>query len=1724
MRTQGLLRTILTCSLVLAFSLQSWPMAPQIVVPTAASALRTVATLPGQSATLLPSGNWLLLGGQDTTGPLATASMSNPSGTVTKLRDRLSYARAWHTATVLPNGTVLILGGAGRAGRIVEQAELFDPSTQTFKPIASSLLPRASHAASLLTAGKLLVAGGVGRDGTLLTTAELWDYRTGETTTLKGGLSSGRRGDQASLLADGTVVFWGGNDEQGNVLTYAELYDPVLSRFQATTTTESFRTDFNVPSLEASVPEDGAVNVPLNTVIGLRFSKLLRPETVTTQSLVLRGPNGNVPSLVVPAENGRLAFLTPKSALLPETKYTISPGNITDDQRLTLVPKSISFTTARSSARDTNQDTPNSDANAQSLAPLKAPPGVTAVAGQALRLNGTPLRNVTLKIDQKSVRSDRTGRFLLTDMSAGHHALVIDGRTATVSGRTYGVFEAGIEAQQGQTLVLPYKIWMTELDVAHAVRVQFPTTQEVVITTPTLPGLELRLPPKTVVTDIDGKIATQISITPIPLSQPPFPLPAVQVPIYFTIQPGGGYIQVNSTDGPKGARLIYPNMFRQAVGTRMNFFNYDADTPKGWFVYGQGSVSPDQKSIVPDPGVVLYELTGAMVAGNGGGPGRGPGGGPPGGDPVDLATGLFVYEKTDLYLPDTMPIALTRTYRQGDTASRAFGIATTHPYDMFIAGDLNDFSYVYLVLPNGGRIRFDRIAGNSWNTSTLQCITNPGSFYGAIFSNGTPGGAGGPWIITLKDGTVLKFLQPGLFGAFKNQDVGLLSITDRNGNTLQVVRDANNYISRIVSPNGRWVQLTYDGSFRITQAQDNIGRIVQYSYDPLGRLTQVTDANNGVWTYGWDPTNIDQMTSITDARNIQYLQNEYDSNGRVRKQTLGGTSPAIYLFNYAVDGSNDVTQTTVTDPNGNTRRVSFAPQPASADGYFHAAPNASSDTRAVGKPEQQTTRTVTDPSTNLVTSVTDSLNGQTSFTYDSRGAVLSATQLAGTPDAVTTSVAYEPSFSQPISSTDGLGHTTSFSHDVHGNLTSVTDAAGNMAKYSYDSQGRLVSKTDPAGNTWNFAYSGADLSSITDQFGNTEQMLSDGAGRSIARTDPSGQTTYYQYNALNQVTHVTDALGGLTSLQYDTNGNLLSVTDSRNAPHSTTYSYDNMNGLQARTDPLGNSESFGYDNNENLTCLTDGRGKVTVFQYDGFNRKVFTGFGASTCAGGTYESTISYSYDGRGRLTSVTDSIVGTITRVYDALDQLLSETTPQGSVSYQYDADGRIVATAVAGQTPIAYVYDSADKLTQITQGTSTVSFGYDANGRRTSLTLPNGIGAVYGYDGDSRLTSLTYQNGTNQLGNLTYSYDQAGRVARVGGTFARTGLPSAVSSASYDIANRLSAWMSNSAFTYDGNGNLTSDGANTYFWDARNQLSSISGGVTAAFQYDPFGRRISKTIAGATTGFLYDGSNVAQELTGGSPSANILSGGLDEVFMRTDANVRTFLAGGVGSTIALTDPTGAVATQYTYEPFGNTSSSGSASNNTVQFTGRENDGSGLYFYRARYYAPNIGRFISADPQEDGPNVYAYVGNSPLTFIDPAGLVQLDYQANYKHVGFWDVFWVAHAGDTARHYKWIAKCSQTPCRQWKANLHLSITFDVYYTSDSSLKHENGHVNLAKEFFNKNKAHYEALEHTFSSEAECHDYARNQLEGAVRSQLKADDVQLESEQKKYDGFWGWLFD
>jgi RHS repeat-associated protein len=290
--------------------------------------------------------------------------------------------------------------------------------------------------------------------------------------------------------------------------------------------------------------------------------------------------------------------------------------------------------------------------------------------------------------------------------------------------------------------------------------------------------------------------------------------------------------------------------------------------------------------------------------------------------------------------------------------------------------------------------------------------------------------------------------------------------------------------------------------------------------------------------------------------------------------------------------------------------------------------------------------------------------------------------------------------------------------------------------------------------------------------------------------------------------------------------------------------------------------------------------------------------------------------------------------------------------------------------------------------------AFTYDDAGRPLTTTLANGVVGTLSYDDASHVTSIVYTKGATTVGELTYSYDAAGHRVTAGGSLARVSLPAAVATTTYNADNQLTKWNSNAVQpTYDANGNMLTDGTYTYSWNARSQLVQLKQGtsVIATYSHDATGRRIGKTISGATTGFSYDGGNFTQEKdASGTPTANLVTGGTDQTFSRTDGSgARYFLTDALGSTVALTDAAGLTAlTSYTYEPYGKTTVTGSANGNTQQFTGRENDGP-LYYYRARYLHPTFGRFVSEDPARNaasGPNLYVYGNGDPTNYTDPSG------------------------------------------------------------------------------------------------------------------------------------------
>ncbi len=343
-------------------------------------------------------------------------------------------------------------------------------------------------------------------------------------------------------------------------------------------------------------------------------------------------------------------------------------------------------------------------------------------------------------------------------------------------------------------------------------------------------------------------------------------------------------------------------------------------------------------------------------------------------------------------------------------------------------------------------------------------------------------------------------------------------------------------------------------------------------------------------------------------------------------------------------------------------------------------------------------------------------------------------------------------------------------------------------------------------------------------------------------------------------------------------------------------------------------------------------------------------------------------------------------------LNRLTAVKTSTGAniATFGYDALSRRTSLGLANGLTTSYSYDSANRLLAIAQPTvGDRTYTYDPLSNRLTLTDPAGTTTI-GYDPLSQVTSLDYPAGFFAA-DTSYLYDGVGNRLRetVNGT-----------PANYS-PNSLNQYRQRETqtFTYDGNGNLTNDQTTTFAYDSEHRLVSASAN-TSRYAYDPFGRRLSNTVGGTTTRFLYDGEQLIAETdaAGAVQAKYVFGAGLDEPLRLERAGTFTYYhADGLGSIVALTDGSGAVLERYQYDAFGTTrmtDPAGAARTSSIvanrfAFTARELDAeTGLYHSRARTYSPNLGRFLQRDRFADDflQNRYTYVGNAPTTSLDPLG------------------------------------------------------------------------------------------------------------------------------------------
>jgi RHS repeat-associated protein len=986
-------------------------------------------------------------------------------------------------------------------------------------------------------------------------------------------------------------------------------------------------------------------------------------------------------------------------------------------------------------------------------------------------------------------------------------------------------------------------------------------------------------------------------------------------------------------------------------------------------------------------------------------------------EPVNAATGNYYSTSTDLVVPGRgLSFAFTRSYNSADSYSGPLGVGRTHSFNVLLLQNAD--GSISIKDADGGIIGFAP-SGGGYIPST------PGVF-DSLKQN-----TDGSFTLTRTNQTQFNFSTSGQ----------LVSIIDRNNNT-QSLSYSGGSLTSITDSAGRLYSLAYDSNGHIIKVTDPIGRNLQYGYDASGRLISFQDAAGATTTYVYDGSN--RLVSATDPRGNVYLQNTYDSQDRVVAQKDARNFTTTFAYNTPSTGT-----TTITDPLGNVTEdvldaLGRLAQQVDASGgttsYTYDVNNLKlSATDPLSRLQSFTydsngnTLTATDPagkvssftydSKNNLLSSTDRLGRKTTFTYDGNGNLLTTVD----PAANTTSFTYD-GYGEALSSTNARGFTTNFQYDSGGNLTKVTDALSGAVTSGYDAVGRVTSVQNQLGKTTRRTYDADNrLLSVIDPLSNTTQFQYDANGNQTKIADANGKQTQYAYDATNKLTQVTDATGGITQYQYNGNTDLTAVIDA--AGHTTAYGYDALRRLSVVTDPLSRQKHYGYDAVGNITSTIDGNGKTNTFGYDALNRLL-----SMTLSDG---KSVSYSYDAGGNRSTMVDWR-GTTAYSYDSLNRITSVQTPDGkAVGYTYDpASNRATLTYPDGRQ-VQYTYDAINRLTKATDWASKVtSYTYDAAGNLTGFTHPNGAASTYQYDAATRLTSIVNKSGSTTLSSFTYGLDKVGNrlqfTTSLGGvnSFGYDGLyrltswtapsaqptswtydpvgnrtkmvsPAGTTNYSYDVADELlTAGTSN--FTYDGNGNqLTKTVGSTtlsYGWDALNRLVSVTGGtITTQYKYAGDGNRVSQQIPAGTYAYVNDpAGRVPVVINENGPDGNIdYLYGLSTISATSTAFQYYHQFDGLGSTANLTDSTGSLKANYSYDPWGKlTVVLDPVSKDKYKFTGEAQDpNDSLEFLRARYYDVALGRFISKDPVSGmlqtpwTRHAYQYALGNPMRFIDPSGL-----------------------------------------------------------------------------------------------------------------------------------------
>ncbi|MFH1149805.1 MAG: right-handed parallel beta-helix repeat-containing protein [Actinomycetota bacterium] len=860
----------------------------------------------------------------------------------------------------------------------------------------------------------------------------------------------------------------------------------------------------------------------------------------------------------------------------------------------------------------------------------------------------------------------------------------------------------------------------------------------------------------------------------------------------------------------------------------------------------------------------------------------------------------------------------------------------------------------------------------------------------------------------------------------------------------------NNHILTVDDSAGRSVSYSYNDDGDLTSYTDAGGHTTTYEYAPAHYLTKVIEPGGEVFLENHYKQQVDadkpwQYMKVDWQRDGMGAETRFYYDIFVGDPDLGGWTWILepgedypsrtHRFNHDLNLHQDVSPEGFTtiywyDEYGNRNKVSIPDWRVTQMDY---------DTRgnllSLNDPMGNLSSFTYDGENNL-TSATDALLNATVYDYDENNNLV----LIDYPDpAGSESITWWQAGNQRgqlKTTTDSQGHTTSHDYDENGNLATVTDPLLRATTYDYSFEGLLEATSDPLGHTTSITYDEAgnpikveDPLSQEHPLGHHYAFYSWSPDNNLESfTDPNNNTTSYAYDGNNQLASVTDAMGMTTTYAYDENWNPATIRDARPEHYSTVFSYDDDNRLVSIDDPSDETPTtMEYDPAGNVTQVSQPSGETTHCAYDLNSRLTAISFDISPLSYDfTYTQTNSlesatdknghvhqFFYDGAGRLTNIDEhdpspSLFYNTAYQYDDLSQLTGIFIPGFSQSMDYNAAGELESLAVPADTTyrssFTYyangnlqqvsnpdgstrecAYDAACRITRVTNhtasGDTSTTYAHDNNGNVTSV---DGY-PTYLYDSLNRLTDwFDYSRGIQ----THYTYDEVGNLLQV----TENGSP--VRSYAYDGANRITS----PGFTFNANGNMTSDGQKDYFYDALDRLVRVEDRdtheVIATYTYDFMGRRTSKTVGGETTFFHYDGIKLIAETD--------TSGSLKAAYAYDDAgNPLAMVRGGStyyyqtnfhGDVVSLTDSTGAIVNSYSYDPWGKVITEQETVENPLRYAGYVYDGeTELYYLLGRYYSPTTARFLTEDDfrlvcDQTRTNLYQYCRSNPVALVDQDG------------------------------------------------------------------------------------------------------------------------------------------